>query len=221
MSIAEAIAIEPLSARLRQCTQDAHEQAERAAFLTRLLGGELSIHAWAGLLEQYGFIYHALEAAADTIPNYHPATELFVRELDRSEAIAADFDYLTRTYSTRPIGMQPATAAYVDLIRACRGDAVALIAHHYTRYLGDLSGGQAMRVMLERSYGLPKAGSQFFDFSPLAPLPRFKERYRNRLDNLGLTEADAQRLITGANDSFRANQEIFAELDEIYLPAAA
>ncbi|BCJ52454.1 hypothetical protein Asp14428_39290 [Actinoplanes sp. NBRC 14428] len=40
----------------------------------------------------------------------------------------------------------------------------AFIAHHYTRYLGDLSGGQYLGPAIARAYGLDGAGHRFFVF---------------------------------------------------------
>ena len=218
---ARADADPALSRRLRQGTERVHASAERAEFLGRLLAGRLGIEAWRMLLEQYEGIYGALETAIAALPENHVCTELFSVELDRSVSIAHDLRALDARLGAGRIGMLPSTRDYVERILSCRHDPHRLLAHHYVRCLGDLSGGQAMRVMLDRAYGLPDAEAAFFRFEEIAAIPPFKQRYRAALDRLALDAAAAARLIDEAVESFEHNERILAELGEIVDAAPA
>lgn len=211
---------QPISLRLRERTAAAHESAERTEFLGLMLGGKLSIDAWAHLLQQYGAIYAALEQATAEARERGELPELFITELDRGEYIAADLEQLAPRLSEPLPGVLPETQAYVDVILAAAGDPARLLAHHYTRYLGDLSGGQIMRTMLERAYGLPDEQARFFAFDEIPKLVPFKRDYRAKLDALDFDEAQITRLLDEANDSFVHNERIFEALHERVAPVA-
>ncbi len=84
------------------------------------------------------------------------------------------------------------------------------MAHHYTRYLGDLSGGQAIGRILERSFELDGQGLEFYEF-PVRPKP-YKDAYRDRLDGLGLDDDEIDRVVDEVKLAFALNQRVFDEL---------
>lgn len=86
------------------------------------------------------------------------------------------------------------------------------MAHHYVRYLGDLSGGQAIGRMLDRAFGLGGAGLSFYDF-PMRPKP-YKDAYRARLDELGLSSRENVRIVDEVKIAFGLNQAVFDELSD-------
>ncbi len=90
------------------------------------------------------------------------------------------------------------------------------MAHHYTRYLGDLSGGQAIGKILDRTFGLDGAGLSFYEF-PMRPKP-YKDAYRARLDGLDLDAEQIDRAVDEVKIAFNLNQALFNELAE-NLPA--
>ena len=87
------------------------------------------------------------------------------------------------------------------------------VAHHYTRYMGDVSGGQFIRRVAVEAYGFERgAGTAFYDFRALGSLPRFRSDYRDRLDSLELDEAAAGLLIEETRLAYRLNTEVLADL---------
>ncbi|MBK0296324.1 biliverdin-producing heme oxygenase, partial [Bacillus sp. S34] len=56
------------------------------------------------------------------------------------------------------------------------------VAHHYTRYLGDLSGGQMIGRMLAEQFGFETNGILFYIFDQVADPSAFKDTYRAQLD---------------------------------------
>ena len=66
--------------------------------------------------------------------------------------------------------------------KAAEGDGARLIAHAYTRYLGDLSGGQILQRLLARSLELRPSELSFYDFPRFSDLDALKADYRKALD---------------------------------------
>ena len=97
---------------------------------------------------------------------------------------------------------------YRDRLESVRGGA--LLAHHYTRYLGDLSGGRVIRRALDRAFNLSGVGLAFYDF-PMQP-KSYKDAYRARLDALDLQTEKFDEVVTEVKVAFRLNQALFDEL---------
>lgn len=205
----------PVSELLRTATRSAHESAEGSRYIGRLMSGELDAHAWQLLLEQLEYVYRALEAVANDMRDTDQCAELLYAELDRTEFIVSDLESLRVRTGIASAPMLTSTREYVDRILRTRNDSVRYIAHHYTRYLGDLSGGQIMRVKFAEHYDLQPDELRFFVFEHIPAGPRFKKRYRELLDGLELTEQQRADLVEEANAAFQCNENIFLELDEI------
>ncbi len=95
--------------------------------------------------------------------------------LDRAPAIEADLGALCGKSWQRDIPLLPAGDNYARRIaEAAEGNGARLIAHAYTRYLGDLSGGQILQRLLARSLELRPAELSFYDFPRYADLAALK-----------------------------------------------
>lgn len=88
--------------------------------------------------------------------------------------------------------------AYVDRINTVADfpDPSPLLAHSYTRYLGDLSGGQFIRKTIIKAYGLDEAGGlgvEFYEFKELGgskkatqgDMKKIKEWFREGMNRGG------------------------------------
>ncbi|WP_312776313.1 biliverdin-producing heme oxygenase [Corynebacterium variabile] len=201
-----------LSERLRGETRHAHDKAEHSSFMEELLGGELDAAAFIALQEQALLFYTALEDAVEACVGDSRLADIADRQLDRRSALVADLTVLGGTVNAEPL---PETAAYVaELQRIGRdGDVPALIAHHYTRYLGDLAGGQVIGRLMGRHYGVASEGLTFYDF-PHIPKPKvYRDGYRAALDALQLTEEEQQHLLDASSDAFAFNSGVFEGLE--------
>ena len=138
------------------------------------------------------------------------------RKAARAEAIRRDLDYYFGGPGRQNLPLRAATAAYVQRIDAlAREWPAGLVAHHYTRYLGDLSGGQAMRRVVAKMFNLPAGeGLAFYDFPQIADHAEFKEQYRALLDALPLDAGAIQRIVAEANLAFQLNRDVFAAMIE-------
>ena len=195
-----------------------HERAHHSAYMTALLDGRLPLADYTLLAEQYVAIYGALEAAADALADDPVAGPFVIDGLRRLPALHADLDALGCGVPR----ILPATHAYVERLRTAAGDPQLFVAHHYTRYLGDLAGGQVVGKLLGRSYGITGAGALFYDFKALGSPSVFRARYRALLDAAPWDEVARARIVAEALHAFELNIAVFEELaDEVGLGAAA
>lgn len=84
-----------------------------------------------------------------------------------------------------------------------------LVAHAYTRYLGDLSGGQVLGKITQKSLGLSsREGLSFFSFPGVTSPNRFKQLYRSRMNSIELTEEQRAAVLREAVDAFELNIQV-------------
>ena len=96
-----------------------------------------------------------------------------------------------------------------------------LLAHQYTRYMGDLSGGQVIKRILMKALNLSDDGGlKFYEFEHVRNKKAFKDKYRSSLDALQLDKDTADRLVEESIKSFELNIELFDELGVLcgYIP---
>jgi heme oxygenase len=202
-----------LSARLRDETAEVHEAAERSAFVEALLGGALDVREYARFVVQLRAVYEALEdeVAASTDATLAP---LLAPELVRLPALTRDLEHLVGPGWAAELAVLPAATAYADRIRlVARTEHEMLLAHHYVRYLGDLSGGQLIGRVLRRVYGLPDTrGTEVYEFDAIPSAKAFKDRYRVLLDALPWDSVVRTRLVDEARVAYRLNTDLFTEL---------
>ena len=204
----------PLSVALREGTRGEHETAERSGFVERLMGGELDRAAYADLAAQQLAVYTALEAAGARLED---DGDLVFDELTRVPAIERDLAYLYGPDWRSQIRILPATQDYVQRLEQIGDSLPRYAAHAYTRYLGDLSGGQIIKRMLQRHYGLESDGIAFYDFPEIHKLKPFKDAYRERLDAIPLDDEQRAAVVEEACYAFRLNAAVFGELGAVHV----
>ncbi|MDN5640046.1 heme oxygenase (biliverdin-producing) [Rothia kristinae] len=208
---------EPFSARLRRSTAERHSTAEHSTFMTDLMGGNLDARAYLRLLAQYRHIYAVLEEVARSFrEDPQPLTDPFILPgLDRVPAIEADLAVLGDLVGGQEdavFAALPSTAEYAARIRATRTSPQRFLAHHYLRYLGDLSGGQAVAALMARHYGLPSEALSMYRFPDLPKPKVLKDGYRTLLDQADLSEEQRAELVEEAVMGFDLNARMFADL---------
>ena len=206
---------ESLSARLKSVTWDEHDRTNSAPFIVALMDGRLDRGAYAALLGQSYLFYRELERAGDAWRS-DPVVGPFVSDaLVRGPALEADLAWLRGDGWRDELTALPATQRYTDRIRAvCFDSPSAFVAHHYTRYLGDLSGGQIVRSKLRNIYGLTSDGVRFYLFDQVPKPKVFKDGYRGLLDELPWDEPERAGLVTEVNLAFRLNRAVFDDLGD-------
>ncbi|GAA1531169.1 heme oxygenase (biliverdin-producing) [Nocardioides humi] len=214
MSVATTVRDEDLtlSTAMREGSRAEHEAAEGSTFMSELLEGKLTTEAYADLLLRLRRVYAALEDVVAAHQADPIVAAVHDAALDRLAAIDADLAHWAPGVDPESID-SPAATAYVERIRAGAAWGGLLVAHHYTRYLGDLSGGQVIGRVLQRTFDLPEGtGVSFYDF-PAIPKPKpYKDGYRARLDALDLTPEEVARIVDEVRAVFSLNQALFDEL---------
>jgi heme oxygenase (biliverdin-producing, ferredoxin) len=202
------------SAALRDATWPYHRQAEQTEYLRALVSGRVDRLGYAAMVAQHWFAYLVLEEAARTMRVNPIAAPFISDELERVPALEQDLYALLGPEWRDTVAANGATRRYCERMRAvCFAWPGAFIAHHYTRYLGDLSGGQFLARAVRRQLGLGHGtGTAFYDFSALGDLDAFKERYRRRLDAVDWPDDERERVIAETAYAYHLNTEVLVEL---------
>jgi heme oxygenase (biliverdin-producing, ferredoxin) len=197
---------------VREGSRLEHEAAEGSAFVTGLLAGRVDREGYATYLRRLRAVYAAMES----VGRAHLA-DLWVAAvhdpaLERLDAIDADLAVWS------PGGpadeRTPAVTAYVERLAASGAWGGLFVAHHYTRYLGDLSGGQAIGATVRRTFDLTAdgAGTAFYAFPSIPRVKPYKDAYRARLDALAADEEQVARVVEEVRVAFRLNRALLDEL---------
>ncbi len=204
----------PFSQALRERTWSNHGDSEGADFMKDLMTGKGTREDYIALVAQHFFIYEALEAAAQQFDSDAVAAPFIAPQLTRLPAIEDDLEFLIGPDWRDQITPLPTTQRYVDRINAIADEhwAGGFIAHHYTRYLGDLSGGQAIRRLMQRQFGFETNGVGFYFFDQIASPKEFKETYRDQLDAVDWDAAERDRVIDEVVTAYKFNTELFVDL---------
>lgn len=206
----------PFSTLIRDASHEHHGRVGTSAFMSGLLGGRLGVAAYARYTEQLWFVYRALEDAAGTLRD-DPVAGPFIRpELMRAPELERDLAHLRGPGWRSGVRAMPATAAYAARITECARDWPAgYVAHHYTRYMGDLSGGQVVRDRAEKAWGFARKGDgvRFYVFEGVPNPAAFKRTYRALLDAVDVDDLEKQRIVEECRRAYEHNSAVFHELD--------
>ncbi|MEV8273486.1 biliverdin-producing heme oxygenase [Microbacterium sp. NPDC077184] len=203
----------PFSTALRERSSGAHSTSEQAGFMADLMKGEGTRDDYVALVAQHWFIYDALEAAADRMREDPIAAPFITDKLTRLPALEADLSFLLGPQWRDRITPLPTTQRYVERItQVGRTWPGGFVAHHYTRYLGDLSGGQFIGRLMARRFGFETNGIGFYLFDDIADPKAFKEIYREQLDAAPWDADEQARVIDEVLLAYRFNTELFDDL---------
>lgn len=160
-------------------------------------------------------LYHTYTAMEEEIEKNKDHSQFaplyFPAELHRHEALAHDLEYFYGPEWQSQIRCSQATQRYVDRIHQVgQEDPVLLVAHAYTRYMGDLSGGQVLKKVAQRALKLPSTGEglEFYQFDAIHSAKAFKQLYRSRMNELELDMETKKRLVDEAVKAFQFNMEV-------------
>jgi heme oxygenase len=204
-----------LAAFIRASSSEQHRGTEQRTFISDLMGGALSLADYTRYLAQYAWLYEVLEQAVlrvdlDSVPGL---AALFDPTLARMASIESDLGALGAADWREAHPPLAATAAYAEHLRTLgAADGVRVLAHHYTRYLGDLSGGQAIAALVARHYAATPEQLSFYRFDGIDSVVRYKRGYRDALNALALSSDDIDLLVREVDASFTFNGSLFDAL---------
>jgi heme oxygenase len=244
---------EPVSKLLKEGTKAAHKAAENVHFVREFVHGRVTRDVYRKMVANLYFVYQAMEDAVDANCDHPLLKPVYMpRELHRSAELEKDLAYYygdnwrdlektadgessssspsSSSSSSSPMVAPTAVArAYVARLRHLGETAPELLVPHaYTRYLGDLSGGQVLKRAAIKGMGLKREGEKevrgvrFYDFEHIPNMREFKKAYRAKLDSLNQSNARsaalmdsalADLMVAEANYAFELNTAMFHELD--------
>lgn len=208
-----------LASRLREDTKHSHTSAENTAFMKCFLKGVVEREPFRRLLANLYLVYNTLETAMCRLQDHPVVGPMYFPDLNRTANLEADLAFYYGENWREEIAPLPAGEVYVKRIQEVADtDPALLVAHSYTRYMGDLSGGQALRNIVRSALNLPPdqgTGLHDFDKFPTPDTKRaFKETYRVALNSLPIDEATIQRIVDEANYAFQLNRDVMHELED-------
>jgi heme oxygenase len=204
---------QPFSEAVKQASWEVHEHAEQSPFMQALLGGHLDAAGFAALVAQYHAVYVELERVGALLVDDPVAGPFIAPELLRVPALEADLLALLGPDWPAQAVATPATEAYRARLAEVASWPGGFVAHHYVRYMGDLSGGQVIRRVVERTYDIDThGGTSFYVFDEIDDLRAFKARYRDRLDAVPWSAAERAAVIDEVVAAYDLNSAVLRSL---------
>jgi len=204
-----------LATKLREGTKKAHTMAENTGFVACFLKGTVEPTSYRKLVANLYYVYSAMEDEMYRHREHPILGKLYFPELNRRASLEQDLAYYFGTNWKDAAVASEAAQAYVSRIHEVGNtEPELLIAHLYTRYLGDLSGGQILKKIAQNAMGLTEnKGLAFYEFEQIPDEKEFKQVYRERLDSLPIDDATGDRIVEEANAAFGMNMTVFKELE--------
>ena len=204
-----------LATKLREGTKKSHSMAENTGFVACFLKGTVEKTSYRKLVSNLYFVYSAMEEEMERLKNHPIVSKIYFPDLNRKNALEQDLFYYYGSNWREQVAPSPAAEAYIARIREISETAPELmVAHSYTRYLGDLSGGQILKKIAQTAMNLNDGeGTAFYEFKTISDEKAFKNMYRQTMDELPVDEATADRIVDEANYAFKLNMDMFKELE--------
>src|SRR6056300_544159 len=208
-----------LATQLREGTSKSHTMAENVNFIKSFLGGVIDKGSYTEMLSKLYFVYQAIETAMEKNKDHDYIKPIYFPELNRTESLRQDLEF---HYGDNWLENTPPSAATLDYVnrinQISEEKPELLVAHAYTRYLGDLSGGQILKKLAQRAMNLKgNQGLAFYDFNEIQDEQEFKQNYKKALDELPIPSEYTAKIIAEANVSFNLNMKMFQELEASFI----
>ena len=202
------------SKEIKAGTKKSHSAAENTSFVKSFLRGVVSKDSYKVLVADLYFVYSAMEEEVRKLKDHPVIGKINLPELERVTALETDLRYYYGPIWRSIVEPSEACQRYVNRIHeVAKSEPELLIGHHYTRYLGDLSGGQILKGIAQKALNLKDEGLCFYEFGKIDNAKIYKEKYRSILDELPLTDSQQNAIITEANYAFRLNMYMFEQLE--------
>tara|TARA_Y100001970_G_scaffold132360_1_gene163281 strand:+ start:16629 stop:17339 length:711 start_codon:yes stop_codon:yes gene_type:complete len=206
-----------LAGQLREGTKKSHTMAENTGFVACFLKGVVEKTSYRKLISDLYFVYKAMEEEIDRlVKENHPVIKpIGFKELFRQKTLENDLNFYYGDNWKNEIKISISAQAYVDRIHlVAKETPELLVGHHYTRYIGDLSGGQILKKIAKKALNLDgNKGLNFYEFQMIDDEKKFKESYSNVLNELPIDQKIADQIIQEANEAFTYNMQMFKELE--------
>ena len=201
--------------QLKEGTKKSHSAAENTTFVKSFLRGVVNKESYRALVNDLYFVYCALEDEVSNLKDHPVIGNLQLSDLERRDSLEMDLRYYYGPIWRSLIKPSEACERYVNRIReVAKNEPELLVSHHYTRYLGDLSGGQILKGIAQKALELGDGqGLKFYDFEKIEDTKAYKAGYRGILNDLPIDQHQADAIIVEANYAFRLNMYMFDTLE--------
>ncbi len=202
-----------LSHRLRDKIDDKHNQVRETKFINNLIARNVSKEIYKLYLIDLYNIYDTMEKALWENASINCVGPLLIPELFRAEKIKMDLEAL------KADDLSPTMSGkrYVEHLNKIKEESPhLLIAHIYSRYLGDLFGGQTIGPIVGGLFG--EVVTSFYNFNELvdqgmARTPQaYVRTFREILNDLPLNPREAEEVIHEAGIAFDLTYACLNEL---------
>jgi heme oxygenase (biliverdin-producing, ferredoxin) len=197
-----------LADELREHTRELHTRVESSGIVREILGGRVTLRAYAMYLRNLLGVYESLERALTQRRTQSRWQVLASPSLQRTSHIAADLAALSATVQDAQLPLLAATAVYrarIDTLANRKTGEMQLAAHAYTRHLGDLSGGRILARILSSALSVPPSAVSCYQFPAIADIEQFKGLYRSALGALPRGPRDRRAMLDEAATAFELN----------------
>ena len=209
------MSVDNFAKQLKEGTKKSHSAAENTSFVKSFLKGVVNKESYRALVNDLYFVYCALEEEVSKLKDHPVVGNLQLSDLNRRDALEMDLRYYYGPIWRSLIKPSEACERYVNRIReVAKNEPELLVGHHYTRYLGDLSGGQILKGIAQKALELGDGqGLKFYDFEKIDDTKAYKAGYRGILNDLPIDQHQADAIIVEANYAFRLNMYMFDTLE--------
>ena len=209
------MSVDNFAIQLKEGTKKSHSAAENTTFVKSFLRGVVNKESYRALVNDLYFVYCALEEEVSNLKDHPVVGNLQLSDLERKDALEMDLRYYYGPIWRSLIKPSEACERYVNRIHeVAKNEPELLVGHHYTRYLGDLSGGQILKGIAEKALELGDGqGLKFYDFEKIEDTKAYKAGYRGILNDLPIDQHQADAIIVEANYAFRLNMYMFDTLE--------
>ena len=158
----------------------------------------------ANLLTPYAVLERELQQHADT-PGLGALADPSVY---RAAAIESDLEAIGGNGWRGAVPVLAEAERYAERVAsAAQNGGERLIAHAYTRYLGDLNGGRILGQLLSRTLGLEEDSLSFYRFQ-VPDMDVLRARYRAAIDTAGVSLTDERAVVEEAALAFESNIDL-------------
>ena len=201
----------PFIDRMKEETLEAHDESKDSGFAVTIMSGEWSPLAFVEWQRALFPVYNTLETVLKK-NRKDPILSIFDhRKLDRSERILHDL----ATYGVDPVldpSPLPCVQDYVACVADTDGSTPRVLAYHYTRYMGDMIGGQVIARSMKEKYGMSDDSLTCYDFKDLGDLHHYRKNYKILIELLPWSDEEREQFVDEIKTAYKINAVLFEQL---------
>lgn len=207
-----------LSQALKSGTSQCHKDIESLPFIQHFLKSQITKKTYL----QYLHCMHCIYTTLESLTIHRVPSSIYIPwQLHRRKSLEHDLAFHLGEHWKDAIVLSAQTKHYSNyLLDLYQKQPMLLVAHAYTRYMGDLSGGKILqkrvKCVLESDDCNSDEGLTFYTFNHITNISEWKSSYRRELDSWGylLEEGMVEKLVDEANVAFQWNGNILGELEQ-------